>query len=292
MRERTIQLNGQDFHLREWGEETAPVLLMLHGFPEYGRAWEGLAGRLGDRYRCIAPDQRGYGQSYAPQEVEAYKLAELVGDMVALIDQIGGPVTVVGHDWGSAVAYGLAMARPDLVDRLVILNGVHPGPFQRALAMGGKQTEASQYMTFLRRDDAEDRLSANGYDKLRRLFAEDMDMSWMTEDLAQDYLTEWSRPGRLTGMLNWYRATSLVVPKTGERAEVRPFPTDKFRVRMPHLLIWGLGDTALLPSSTKGLETYCDALTRVEMDQADHWIVHQRPDEVAQIIRGWLATAP
>lgn len=292
MRERTIQLNGHDFHLREWGEETAPVLLMLHGFPEYGKAWEGLAGRLGDRYRCIAPDQRGYGQSYAPQEVEAYKLAELVGDMVALIDQIGGPVTVVGHDWGSAVAYGLAMARPDLVDRLVILNGVHPGPFQRALAMGGKQTEASQYMTFLRRDDAEDRLSANGYDKLRRLFAEDMDMSWMTEDLAQDYLTEWSRPGRLTGMLNWYRATSLVVPKTGERVEVRPFPTDKFRVRMPHLLIWGLGDTALLPSSTKGLETYCDALTRVEMDQADHWIVHQRPDEVAQIIRGWLATAP
>lgn len=292
MRQSKIQLNGHEFHLREWGDPDAPVLLMLHGFPEYGAAWTGLAERLCSQYRCIAPDQRGYGQSYAPPEVEAYRISQLVGDMAALIETTGGPVTVIGHDWGAAVAYGLAIMRPELVGRLVILNGVHPAPFQRALAAGRDQTEASQYMTYLRRDDAEARLSADGYAKLLSLFAENMDMSWMTPDVQAEYIAEWSRPGRLTGMLNWYRASRVVVPAPGERVEVPAMAPDQMRVRMPHLLIWGLGDTALLPVATKGLETYCDALTRVEIETADHWIVHQRPDEVAQMIRGWLAAAP
>lgn len=289
MRERKIQLNGNDFHLREWGDEEAPVLLMLHGFPEYGRAWEDLAQRLCPGFRCIAPDQRGYGQSYAPAEVEAYKMTHLVSDMVALIDSLGGPVAVIGHDWGAGVAYALSIARPDLVSQLVILNGVHPGPFQRALAVGGAQCAASQYIQVLRRDDAEERFSANGYAKLLSLFAENMDMSWMTPELREDYVTEWARPGRLTGMLNWYRATSLVVPEPGVGADVPILPSQKFKVRVPHLLIWGSGDTALLPESTEGLERYCDALTRVEIETADHWIAHQKPDEVAQITRGWLS---
>lgn len=292
MTERTIQLNGHEFTLREWGDADAPILLMLHGFPEYGGAWSGLASLLSDRYRCIAPDQRGFGQSYAPAEVEAYAMSHLVGDMVALIETLDQTVTVVGHDWGAAVAYALAIARPDLVNRLVILNGVHPGPFQRALAVGGAQTAASQYIHYLRRDDAEDRLSADGYAKLLSLFAEDMDMSWMTPELQADYVTEWARPGRLTGMLNWYRATPLVVPAPGERVDIPPLSRDTYRIRMPHLLIWGLRDTALLPVSNKGLEAYCDALTRVEIEDADHWIVHQRPNEVANMIRGWLAAAP
>ncbi|WP_375175690.1 alpha/beta fold hydrolase [Pseudooceanicola sp.] len=262
---------------------------MLHGFPEYGGAWGDLATLLADQYHCIAPDQRGYGQSYAPPEVEAYKMTQLVGDMAALVEQIGGPVSVIGHDWGAGVAYALAIKRPDLVDRLVILNGVHPGPFQRALANGGTQAAASQYIHFLRREDAEERLSADGHAKLLSLFAENMDMSWMTPDRRAEYVAEWSRPGRLTGMLNWYRATSLVVPEPGVGADILPLPVDPFRVTMPHLLIWGLGDTALLPESNEGLERYCDKLTRVEIEDADHWIVHQRPAQVAQIIRGWLS---
>lgn len=292
MWERKTKLNGQEFHLREWGDTGSPVLLMLHGFPEYGGAWSDLAERMADRYHCIAPDQRGYGQSYAPAEVEAYKTSQLVFDMVALIEEIGRPVTVLGHDWGSAVAYGLAMARPDLVRRLVVLNGVHPGPFQRSLAKGGAQAAASQYMHYLCRDDAEEKLSADGYAKLLALFAEDMDMSWMTPARREEYVTEWARPGRLTGMLNWYRASPIVVPTPGQVLDLPTFPTDRFRVTVPHLLIWGLGDTALLPDATKGLEAYCDALTRIEVEGADHWIAHQRPEEVAGMIRGWLASAP
>ncbi|EAQ02782.1 hydrolase, alpha/beta fold family protein [Pseudooceanicola batsensis HTCC2597] len=288
MRDRDITLNGQDFHLREWGDPARPRLLFLHGFPEYGGAWADLAGRLGDGFHCVAPDQRGYGRSYAPGDVESYKVSHLVGDMVALIEEIGGPVTVVGHDWGAAVAYGLAIGRPDLVSRLIILNGVHPGPFQAALATGGAQAEASQYMRSLRREGSEDRLAADGYARLLGLFAEGMDMSWMTPDRQADYIAEWSRPGRLTGMVNWYRATPIVVPEPGRSLDLPPLSTDRFRVAMPHLLIWGLGDRALLPEATAGLEAYCDDLTRVDVPEADHWIVHQAPDRVAAIIRDWL----
>ena len=165
----------------------------------------------------------------------------------------------------------------------------YSGGFSSAtLAAGGTQTAASQYMTFLRRDDAEARLSADGYAKLLGLFAENMDMSWMTPERRDVYVGEWSRPGRLRGMVNWYRATPLVIPKPGETVAVPPMDPEKLRVRMPHLLVWGLGDTALLPEATEGLETYCDDLTRVEIEGADHWLVHQRPDEVAQILRNWL----
>ncbi|WP_407492190.1 alpha/beta fold hydrolase [Pseudooceanicola sp. MF1-13] len=288
MKTRDTILNGETFHIREWGDPSNPTLLMLHGFPEYGGAWADLAERLADSYHCVAPDQRGYGGSYAPAEVEAYRISQMMHDLTALIDQIGGPVIVIGHDWGAAAAYGIAMARPDLVTKLVILNGVHPGPFQKALATGGDQTAASQYMTFLRRDDAEDRLSADNYAKLMGLFAENMDMSWMTPDRQVEYIAEWSKPGRLRGMVNWYRATPLIIPKPGETADIPDLPTDKLRVRMPHLLIWGMGDTALLPEATEGLEAYCDDLTRVEVPDADHWIVHQKPDQVAQLIRDWL----
>lgn len=287
-----ITLNGQPFHYLGWGRAGAPVLLFLHGFPEYSAAWAELADRLSDTYHCIAPDQRGYGQSWAPAQVSAYRTSELVGDMAALIAHLGGPVTVVGHDWGSAVAYGLAMFQPALVERLIVMNGVHPGPFQRAMAAGGAQTDASQYIHTLKRDGIEDWLSKDDYANLLRTFSAKMDMGWLTPDKLAAYKAEWSRPGRLTGMLNWYRASPLVLGGPGQAMEAPSYPADKFRVTMPHLLIWGMDDTALLPEATDGLEAYCDALTRINIPDADHWLAHQHPDRVARIIRDWIGETP
>lgn len=291
MRERKITLTAGEFHLREWGESGAPKLLMLHGFPEYSGAWREVAERLADRYHCIAPDQRGYGQSPAPAETQAYKAAHLVGDLAELIAALGGgPIIVVGHDWGAAAAYALAISNPQLVEKLIILNGVHPAPFQKAIAAGGAQCAASQYINYLRRPDAEARLSKDDFKGLAGLFAEHMDMSWMTPERAAQYRREWAREGRLSGMLNWYRASKIHVGPVGEVWRDLPdMPPDRLRVRMAHLLIWGAGDTALLPEATEGLEAYCDDLTRVEIAGADHWIAHQKPDEVAGAIRDWLA---
>ncbi|WP_170426503.1 alpha/beta fold hydrolase [Ruegeria arenilitoris] len=283
-------LNGQRFLLRCWGDTDLPPLLMLHGFPEYGGAWRDLAPYLSSAFHCIAPDQRGYGQSWAPEGVGNYALSQLVADMAALIDGLGRPVTVLGHDWGASVAYGLAMFRPELVSRLIIANGVHPAPFQRAMAAGGAQSEASQYINALRAPDSAAHLAADDFAKLEKFFRFGMGTDWLSDAQMQDYRAEWARPGRLEAMLNWYRASPLVVAKPGvPRTDVPQLPKDRLMVRCPHLLLWGREDKALLPESTEGLEEFAPDLTRVDIPNADHWLHHQQPQAVAQAIMDWMA---
>ncbi len=290
METETRDLNGHPFHIRRWGNPAKPPLLLLHGFPEYGGAWSDLAPHLTDRFHCIAPDQRGYGQSWAPDDVALYRASQLVGDMAALIEQLDcGPLTVMGHDWGAAVAYGLAMFRPELVSRLIIANGVHPAPFQRALAAGGAQAEASQYILALRREGSERYFAADDFARMKALFLARMNNAWMTPDKLAEYTAEWARPGRLKTMIHWYRASPLQVAAPGEPITDLPeLPRDQLMVRCPHLLIWGMGDTALLPEATEGLEDFAPDLTRVEFEGADHWICHQIPEQVAQAIKDWL----
>ncbi|MEM9552554.1 MAG: alpha/beta hydrolase [Pseudomonadota bacterium] len=291
MRSEHISLNGQSFFVRSWGDASQPPLLMLHGFPEYGGAWSDLAERLSDRFHCVAPDQRGYGQSWAPPGVKNYAIAQLVSDMVALIDRLGGRVTLLGHDWGAAVAYGITTYFPDRIERLIIGNGVHPVPFQRELAAGGAQSEASEYIAVLRAEGSEDRLSADGFSRLKRLFSAKMSFDWMSPEIEAQYITEWSRPGRLHAMLNWYRASPLVVARPGEPITyLPPLPEDRLHVRCPHLLLWGMRDKALQYSSTDGLEHFAEDLMRVTFDDADHWLFHQIPEACAASIRDWCPT--
>ncbi|MEX0316997.1 MAG: alpha/beta fold hydrolase [Ruegeria sp.] len=286
----TATLNGHDFFLRRWGDPALPPLLMLHGFPEYGGAWSDLAPHLAHRFHCVAPDQRGYGQSWAPEGVRNYTASELVRDMATLIGQLDAPLTVLGHDWGAAVAYGLAMFQPHLVSRLIIANGVHPVPFQRALAAGGAQTRASQYIGYLRDPEAAARLSANNFEKLEKFFRHDLGQDWMSPQRLEDYRTEWARPGRLDTMLNWYRASPLILASPGKpRTDMPELPRDRLRVPCSHLLIWGPEDKALLPEATEGLEEFAPDLTRVTIPGTDHWLHHQKPREVAQAILDWTS---
>ena len=280
------ELNGEAFFVQHWGDKDAPKLLMLHGFPEYSGAWADLAPLLATRFHCIAPDQRGYGKSWRPTEVEHYKTALLVSDMVALIGE--EPLVVLGHDWGASVAYALAISRPDLVRTLVIMNGVHPAPFQRELAKGGPQTDASQYIHFLRREGSEDILAADDFAKLMGLFSAHMGMEWLSGDTLAGYKAAWRDAAGLRGMINWYRASPLRLGRAGEAIEGLTFDPAKLQVRCPHLLVWGTDDTALLPAATQGLEDYAPDLTRVEIAGADHWLHHQKPEAVAQAVLAYL----
>lgn len=286
-------LNGQRFHYLSKGSKTAPTLLMLHGFPEYSGGWKELTAQL-PAFHCVAPDQRGFGQSWAPQDVSDYATGKLAGDAAALIEHLGGgPVILLGHDWGASVAYALAMSRPNLISRLIIMNGVHPVPFQSAIASGGPQCAASQYINWLRRDGSEDILAANDFEKLLSLFSANMDLSWLSGDTLDAYKAEWSRPGRMRAMVHWYRASPLVVGKPGKPLTNLPdFPVERMKITMPHLLIWGENDTALLSDATHGLEEFAPDLTRVTLPGADHWLHHQQPTKVADAIKTWLAANP
>ncbi len=289
IRSETVSASDLSFHVLVAGERDAPLVLFLHGFPEYSGAWEEMLERLSGEFLCVAPDQRGYGRSDKPEAVKDYAAGKLAADAAAILTHYAPRArAVVGHDWGASVAYALAFGFPQLMERLVILNGAHPIPFQRALAAGGAQSAASQYFHYLRDERAEARLSADGFAKMEQIFAEGMDTSWLRGARRDAYLEAWARPGAIRGMVNWYRATPIRVADPGA-----PLPADelphldpaRLRVSMPHLLIWGLRDTALLPAATEGLEALCDDLRRVEIEDADHWIIHQKPDEVAALIR-------
>lgn len=280
--------------MRVAGDPQAPMILCLHGFPEYSAAFDALIPHLSDRYFLVAPDQRGYGQSWRPAEVGHYSPAALVADAAGVLRHFSPDkpaAAVLGHDWGAAVAYGLAFRHPELFDRLIIANGVHPIPFQRALAAGGKQSEASQYINWLRAEGSEEKLVENDHARMMGIFSKHMDMSWMTAAKRAAYRAAWGDADQLRGMVNWYRASFLKVADPGTPLppeELPNLPAQALRVPMPHLLLWGEDDTALLPECHEGLEAFCDDLIRVSIAGADHWLLHQKPAEIAEHIRRFL----
>ncbi|MEL6785500.1 MAG: alpha/beta hydrolase [Pseudomonadota bacterium] len=297
MKSHTIHANGQDIHTVFMGpspEENphAPALLMLHGFPENWRAWASVAQRLAGEYRLILPDQRGFNLSSKPEGVEAYHTKHLAADMLALLDALDLPqVVLCGHDWGASVAYALAMRHPERFSHLIIANGVHPVCFQKALYEKGAQRQASQYMNVLRAQGAETHMSADNYAKLFRMFEKFSTAPWLDEAKRAQFIDAWSQPGAITAMLNWYRGSPMEV--LGMEAPARVLEIDdamreKFHVPMPHLLLWGEKDTALLEDARADISAFCDDVQLETHPHASHWILHEDADWVAAQIRGFL----
>ncbi|MEN0040288.1 MAG: alpha/beta hydrolase [Pseudomonadota bacterium] len=292
--EQPVKTNGITLNVRIAGPEGAPIMVMLHGFPEYSVAWAAVAEYLADAYQLILPDQRGFGRSDAPEGVDAYNTKHMVADLLGLIDQLapGHPITLCGHDWGASVAYAFAMRHREYVSKLIIANGVHPICFQKGLYAGGEQTAASQYMTVLRAEGSEDQLAPNGFEKLLGMFRKFSSAPWLTPSIEDAYREAWSGDGRLTAMLNWYRASPMVVPPPDtERVDLQITDDmrEKYRIAMPHLLIWGLDDQALRLEARQDLPEFCDDLTVVELEEASHWLLHEKPQEVAGLIREFVS---
>lgn len=269
---------------------------MLHGFPEYWAAWRPVMEQLADAFHVVAPDQRGYNLSSRPASVEAYRARHLAADVAALADTLSPdrPFVLAGHDWGASVAYAYAFAHPDRLTHLVVANGVHPACFQRAVFEDAGQRAASQYINRLSAADAEERLSADGYRRLMRMISGFSRAEWMTQEEADGYRQAWSRPGALTGMLNWYRASPVIVPEPGAdppHAPILDIPVQAMTVRVPHLLVWGEDDEALRPASIAGLAGYAPLLKVERVTGAGHWILHERPGEVASLIRSFCGGA-
>lgn len=274
--------HGIALSCRAAGERGRPVLLFLHGFPEAAFVWDPLLEHFAARgFRCVAPNLRGYERSSQPADVSAYRARHLVQDVAALIATEGGRVAcLVAHDWGGAVAWNLANQRPELLERLAILNSPHPGAFLRELQGSAAQRQASAYMDFLVRPDAERLLREDGYRRLFRFFGE---APWLTEDLQQRYREVWD--ASLGGGLNWYRASPL---RPGAAADVT-LPPEMLTVDVPTLVLWAMEDVALLPGLVDGLEPWIPRLTLERVPGATHWIVHERPEFVAQRIGQFLA---
>jgi len=284
--------HGIKLSCRVAGPQDAPVLLFLHGFPEAAFVWDATLAHFAGRYRCVAPNLRGYERSSAPPEVEAYRAKHLVADVAALIDQLGGKLeALVAHDWGGAVAWNVAVLHPQKLKRLVIFNSPHPATFLRELQHSPAQQAASTYMNFLRRPDAESLLSENDFARMWPFLEGmgDTSSAWLTDAVKEQYRGVW-RQG-LRGPVNYYRASPLHPPAPGDDAVMQlALPPELTTVRVPTHVVWGERDHALLPGLLDGLDAHVPSLTLSRVPDASHWIVHEQPDRVAREIEQALQT--
>jgi epoxide hydrolase 4 len=250
---RLVDLGDVMLSVREQG--AGPSIIFLHGFPENGDAWGAVADRLSDDFRCILPDQRGYGLSDKPDGVQYYTIDHLIADIDALATSLGiDRFALAGHDWGGMVAWWYAARWGDRLTHLIIANAPHPALFQQRILDDPDQRQASQYIT---------RLRAAG--------------------------SEQSVPGATKTMIDWYRAAPFVVPESDAACTAPDWlAAEDFTVRVPTLVLWGIRDTILLPVLLDGLADYASDLRVKRFAEHGHNIIHENPAALAATIKVFL----
>jgi len=286
------KVNGIRLHYVAAGK--GPLILFLHGFPEFWYEWKNQLSEFGKDHRAVAPDLRGYNLSEKPEPLEQYEMTVLAEDVRALANELspGRKFVLVGHDWGGVVAWVFASIHPEMLEKLVIINAPHPGVFGRLLASDPAQQQASQYMLMFRSEQAEKTLSDNQYATLVNIVLGDgLKKGVFTEEDKAAYLKAWSQPGALTGGLNYYRANRVGPPAAGGAPSTGNLTANsaQMRVNVPTLVIWGEKDTALLPQNLDGLDQLVPRLTVRRIADATHWVVHEKAGEVNGYIREFLA---
>ena len=274
-------VNGVQLHYREAGH--GPLVILLHGFPEFWYSWRHLMPALADAgYHAIAPDLRGYNLSGKPQGVASYTIDTLADDIAALIHHAGERrAHIIGHDWGGAVAWHLAMRHRELVDRLVILNAPHPRAFARELRKP-RQLWRSRYMLLFQLPRvAEAIIARNDFAIIRRILRNDPVRPDAFSDVDIDrYIHALARPWALSSAINYYRAA----------ARFRPGRTPGFssRIDAPTLLIWGEQDRYLDIALSANLDRWVPNLAVEYIADASHWVMSDAPEEVERLVVNFL----
>lgn len=267
------RISGDGVELNVLDEGEGPAVLLLHGFPDSARLWRHQIPTLTDAgFRVVAPDQRGYGESDKPQAIDAYGFGHLVSDVLAVLDDAGvEKAHVVGHDWGAAVAWAIALLAPERVDRLVALSVGHPSAFA---TRGIEQRRLSWYMLLFQFEEAEELMRSDDWALFREWAASHPDLDHAIEDLE--------RPGALTAALNWYRASLHPRADLGPRGQLPPVQADT-------LGVFSTGDAFLLSDQMSESGHYVAGQWRYEcLDGPGHWLMLEEPERVNALLLDFL----
>ncbi len=272
LRHRSVLTNGVELFVTEAGPEDGPLVVLLHGFPEFWYGWQHQIGPLARAgYRVLAPDQRGYHISDKPRRLREYRVETLSRDILGLLDDVDrDQAAIIGHDWGGIVAWWLGANHPQRVARLGIVNAPHPGVMRRVLRRSSAQRRRSRYVLWFQVPVLPERwLRRNGFAALRRAMVGSARPGAFSDEDLERYCEAWSTPGALTGMLSWYRATPF---QLGVAAgdEVTP----------PTLIVWGVDDLFLGPELIEPSAAVCRDVRVVKIEDAGHWVLQERPDAV------------
>ena len=291
---RVILGNGIGLDVLDEGPRDGPVLIFLHGFPDSHRTWRHQVAHFSGRYRCIAPDQRGYRGSSKPKGVENYTPDKLIGDVFLLAAALDvGKFTIVGHDWGGAIAWGVALMGQGMgrVERAVIANAPHPTIFPRLLYTNRQQRQASQYFRIFR-DPASDALveqfGLGGV--LLKAFGETPENPKMEPEERAALLADWENREAAIAMLNWYRASPVTVLDMDAPYElpVGYSPVAIPKLTIPTLVIWAMDDIALPPANLEGMDELIDDLTVVKVPGSGHFVQWEAPEAVNAAMEEFL----
>ena len=278
--ETTIEANGMTFRARTAGESGEPVIL-LHGFPETSHMYIPLMERLAtEGYRCLAPDQRGYSPGARPDGVANYRYLKLAEDIRGFADAMGAErFHLVGHDWGAGAGWAYVCAMPERVISWTALSVPHVAAFGAAIREDADQAQRSQYIQlFVQEGAAEAAMMANDWAVLKGVWSES------SEEEKAEYLSVFTQPGALTAALNWYRASNGLDPANNE--------VQFGDVSVPTVLVWGNKDQAIGRKGCVDAEQYMKGPYKfVELD-AGHWLVQEKPEEVATAVLAHLRANP
>ena len=282
--------NGTRLHYASAGQRGDPLILFVHGFPEFWFEWSAQLSEFGANYFAVAPDLRGFNLSDMPSDVSAYKAKYIVEDLALLITHLGyEKAVVVAHDWGGAICWNLAIAFPSLVNKLIIINSPHPYLFAQALAQDSSQQQSSEYMNWLRAEGSEIALAKNNFALTEGFFASMGQANTGGFDSAtrQRYHGCWSRG--LLGAVNYYRASPLYPPNGADKGAAKlNLKRNDFVVNVPTRVIWGEMDKALPASLLDGLADFIADLQVVRVSDGSHWIVHEQTDKINELIHLFL----
>ena len=274
------------------GNQRQPAVILLHGFPESHRTWREIVPRLENDHYLIMPDQRGFAGSDRLQDVGDYQADTLIDDIFALAEALSvQQFALVGHDWGGAISWPAALRSDPRLTRLAIINAPHPVIFQKSVIEDPDQRAASQYISAFRSPGFEKAVEAMGFDTFfEKSFGSHADLAKIPDSERRQYIADWSQPGGLTAMLNWYRASRMVVPPPGVTMPVPDWVLGAFpKVRVPTLVIWGMKDKALLPLQLDGLDGLVEDLRVVRLPDAGHFAPWEAPGPVADALQDFLA---
>ncbi len=278
-------------HYAETGAENDDLVIFLHGFPEFWYTWRQQLPVVGQNFHAVAPDLRGYNLSDKPENVEDYRINHLIKDVLALAKNFGKEkFYLVSHDWGAAVAWSVALACPDLVKGLIVLNGPHPYIFAKLLEENQKQIDQSKYMSDFREEGIEDTLLKDNCAWLWDwTFKTHYEKGQMNDDDRKAYIEAWSQPNAIRSALNLYRASPLK-PRSKENGKkglgLKP---EDFIVKVPTLVIWGEKDHALIPENIDGIDQFVSDLEVIRLPEVTHWVTHEDPDRVSHEIVRFLS---
>jgi epoxide hydrolase 4 len=281
LREGYAEVGDVRLHYVEAGD--GPLIVLLHGFPEFWFSWRlQIAPLAAAGFRVVAPDLRGYNLSSRPAGVEAYSADRLAGDIRGLIRELGADsALLVGHDWGGTVAWATAMNHPEVVERLVILNAAHPRQLNQGLRNPNQLRKLWYFFFFQLPALPEGIVRARNWRFFRR-YQRDARPPYTPED-TERYVESWSQPGAAAAIINYYRAAVRQSKQT--QAQLRP-------ISAPTLVIWGQRDRYLGPKLAEPDRGDVPNLDRVErLPDASHWVHHDEPERVTQLLIDFFAPA-